>query len=138
MEHNLFQPQMTLAQVTAMSALALAHIGDAVFELLVRTELCMSGSATNGRLHQQTVSRVCAPAQAVLAERLQPLLTEQEAAFYRRGKNSHTHATPKNATPAQYAKATGLETLFGALYLLGMSARVRELFDSVTEEAYAV
>lgn len=138
MEHNLFQPQMTPAQVTAMSALALAHIGDAVFELLVRTELCMNGSATNGRLHQQTVSRVCAPAQAVLADRLQPLLTAQEAAFYRRGKNSHTHAIPKNATHAQYAKATGLETLFGALYLLGMSARVQELFDSVTEEAYAV
>lgn len=135
---GLFHPEMTLAQVNAMSALALAHIGDAVFELLVRTKLCLGGGTTNGRLHHDTIARVCAPAQAVVAERLIPLLTEEETAFYRRGKNSHTHAIPKNATSAQYAKATGLETLFGALFLLGRQARVEALFAAATEEEYAL
>ncbi|MGM9554551.1 MAG: Mini-ribonuclease 3 [Faecousia sp.] len=136
--NDLFHPEMTPVQVNAMSALALAHIGDAVFELLVRTKLCLSGGTTNGRLHHDTIARVCAPAQAALAERIAPLLTEEELAFYRRGKNSHTHAIPKNATPAQYAKATGLETLFGALWLLGRQARVEALFTAATEENYAL
>lgn len=136
--NELFHPEMTPAQVNAMSALALAHIGDAVFELLVRTSLCLDGGTTNHRLHRETVSRVCAPAQAVLAERLAPLLSEEEKALYRRGKNSHPHAIPKNATSAQYARATGLETLFGALWLLGRQARINELFNAVTEENYAV
>ena len=136
--NDLFHPKMTPAQVNAMSALALAHIGDAVFEVLVRTKLCLSGGTTNGRLHHDTIARVCAPAQAALAERIAPLLTEEEAAFYRRGKNSHTHAIPKNATPAQYAKATGLETLFGALFLLGRQTRVEALFTAATEEDYAL
>ena len=83
---DLFHPEMTPAQVNAMSALALAHIGDAVFELLVRTELCVGGGTTNSRLHRDTVARVCAPAQAALADRLVPLLSDEEAAFYRRGK----------------------------------------------------
>lgn len=135
---SLFHPKMTPAQVNAMSALALAHIGDAVFELLVRTKLCLGGGTTNGRLHHDTIARVCAPAQAVVAERLATLLTEEETAFYRRGKNSHTHAIPKNATPAQYAKATGLETLFGALYLLGRQERAEALFAAATEEDYAL
>ena len=136
--NSLFHPEMTPAQVNAMSALALAHIGDAVFELLVRTKLCVSGGTTNGRLHHDTIARVCAPAQAVVAERLFPLLTEEETAFYRRGKNSHTHAIPKNATHAQYARATGLETLFGALWLLGRQERVEALFADATEEDYAL
>lgn len=136
--NELFHPEMTPAQVNAMSALALAHIGDAVFELLVRTKLCLSGGTTNGRLHHDTIARVCAPAQAALAERIAPLLTEEEAAFYRRGKNSHTHAIPKNATPAQYAKATGLEALLGALFLLGRQARVEALFAAATEEDHAL
>ena len=135
---DLFHPEMTPAQVNAMSALALAHIGDAVFELLVRTELCVGGGTTNGRLHRDTVARVCAPAQAALADRLVPLLSDEEAAFYRRGKNSHTHTAPKNATPAQYARATGLETLFGALWLLGRRARVEALYLAATEDHHAL
>ena len=75
-----------------------------------------------------------APAQAEFAEKLLPLLTEQEAAYYRRGKNSHVHAVPKGATPAQYAKATGLEALFGALYLAGQMERLNELFHAAIAE----
>ena len=136
--NDLLHPAMTEKQINAMSALALAHIGDAVFELLVRTQLCLSGGTTNSRLHQQTVAQVCAAAQAKLAERLQPLLTEQENAWYHRGRNAHPHAIPKNATPSQYAKATGVETLFGALYLHGEQERIMQLFSAETEENDAI
>lgn len=132
--NDLLHPAMTEKQINAMSALALAHIGDAVFELLVRTKLCLSGGTTNGSLHQKTIAQVCAGAQAKLAERLQPLLTEQENAWYHRGRNAHPHAIPKSATPAQYAKATGVEALFGALYLHGEQERILQLFSAVTEE----
>ena len=136
--NDLFHPAMTEKQINAMSALALAHIGDAVFELLVRTKLCLSGGTTNSRLHQETVARVCAAAQAKLAEKLQPLLTEQESAWYHRGRNAHPHAIPKSASPAQYAKATGVETLFGALYLRGEQERILQLFAAATEETNAL
>ena len=67
-------------------------------------------------------------------EKLLPLLTEEELAYYRRGKNSHVHAVPKSCTPAEYAKATGLEALFGALYLAGQTERLNELFKAVMEK----
>lgn len=135
---NYFHPTMTAREINAMSALALAHIGDAVFELLVRTRLCVAGGTTNGRLHRETVAQVCASAQAAFAARLVPLLTEEEAAYYRRGRNTHPHAVPKNASPAQYAKATGVEALFGALYLSGQLDRIHELFIAIMEDEDAV
>lgn len=135
---ELFEPKMTQKEVNAMSALALAHVGDGVFELLVRTRLCMDGGLTNGRLHRDTVALVCAGAQSAFAERIMPLLSEQERAFFRRGRNAHVHGVPKNVTPLQYARATGLEALFGALYLLGQRTRVQELFDVIWEDAHAL
>ena len=129
---DLFQPSMSENAVKDMSALALAHMGDAVFELLVRTRLCLDGGCTNHRLHRETVARVCASAQAAFAEKLLPLLTEEETAYYRRGRNAHPHGIPKNATPGEYSRATGVEALFGALYLLGRRERAAELFDAVT------
>ena len=127
-------PVLTPHEVNALSALALAHLGDAVFELLVRTELCAAGIPKNGNLHRQTVARVCAPAQAAFVDRLLPLLTEEETGYYRRGRNAHVHAIPKNATSAEYSKATGLEALFGALYLLGQQERIEALFAAVRKE----
>lgn len=135
---NYFHPQMQLSQVNAISALGLAHMGDGVFELLVRTFLCCHGGATNGNLHRLTVRYVAAPSQAVFMDRLLPLLTPEELSFYKRGRNSHVNAVPKNATAGEYSKATGLETLFGALYLLGCEARLNELFCPVMEALYAV
>ena len=76
-----------------------------------------------------------ATSQARFVDKLLPLLTEEETAYYRRGKNAHVHAVPKSATPAQYAKATGLEALFGALYLAGQTDRLNELFHRVMEDA---
>ena len=86
------------------------------------------GGKTVLKLHKDTVELVKAPTQAKFAERIKPLLTEEEMDYFRRGKNAHTHAAPKSATPQEYAKATGFETLFGALYLMGRKERLMELF----------
>ena len=125
---NYFQMNFTPAQVNSMSNLALAHVGDGAYELMCRTYLCLRGDKTVLKLHTDTVELVKAPTQARFAERLKPHLTEEEEAFYRRGKNAHTRAHPKGATAQEYAKATGLETLFGALYLMGRIDRMNELF----------
>ena len=126
------------AKVDAISNLGLAHMGDGVFELLCRAYLCKKGDTTVGRLHQDTVNLVKAPAQARFAEKMLPLLTEEELSYYRRGKNAHVHAVPKGATPAEYAKATGVEALFGALYLLGRTERLDAIFCAVMEELYGI
>ncbi len=131
---NYFQMDMDKRQIDAISNLGLAHIGDGVFELLCRGYLCARGGKRVDDLHRATVSMVKAPAQAAYAEKLLPHLTERELAYYRRGKNSHVHAVPKGATPAQYAKATGLETLFGALYLAGETQRLNQLFHVIIME----
>lgn len=125
---NYFQMNLPRQQIDAISNLGLAHIGDGVWELLCRSYLCAKGEKTVAQLHHDTIAMVKAPAQALYIEKILPLLTEQELAYYRRGKNSHVHAAPKGATPVQYAKATGLEALFGALYLAGQTERVNELF----------
>ena len=127
------QEPMTPDRVRLLPALSLAHLGDAVFELLVRTRLCLDGGCTNHRLHRETVARVCASAQAAFAEKLLPLLTEEETAYYRRGRNAHPHGIPKHATPGEYARATGLEALFGWLYLQGKLERINQLFNVIME-----
>ena len=121
------------ARIDAISNLGLAHIGDGVYELLCRARLCAKGETTVGRLHRDTIALVKAPTQARLLEKILPLLTEEELAWFRRGKNAHVHAVPKSATPQEYAKATGLEALFGALYLAGKTQRLNELFHAMME-----
>lgn len=130
---NYFQMNMTLAQVNTISNLGLAHMGDGVFEILCRSYLCAQGEKTVDRLHKDTIQMVKATSQAKFVEKLLPLLTEEELSFYRRGKNAHVHAVPKSASPAEYAKATGLEALLGALYLMGRTERINELFKAVME-----
>ena len=131
---NYFQMAYTPAQVNEYTNLALAHLGDGVYELLCRIHLCNGGDKTVVNLHKHTVNMVRATAQAQYADKLRPYLTEEELAYFRRGKNAHTHAAPKAATRLEYAKATGLETLFGALYLLGRTERLNELFQMMIEE----
>ena len=121
-------------QVDAISNLGLAHMGDCVFEILCRSYLCAKGEKTVDRLHRDTIRLVKATAQAKFADAMLHLLTEDELAHYRRGKNSHVHAVPKSATPQEYAKATGLEALFGALWLLGRTERLNELFHAVIDQ----
>ena len=127
---NYFQMNFEKQQVDAISNLGLAHMGDCVFEILCRSYLCAQGEKTVDRLHRDTIRMVKATSQAKYVEKLLPILTEEELAWYRRGKNSHVHAVPKSATPAEYAKATGLEALFGALWLLGRTERLNELFHA--------
>ena len=130
---NYFQMNFTVAEVNAISNLGLAHMGDCVFEILCRGYLCAQGNKTVDRLHKDTINMVKATSQAKFVEKLLLLLTEEELGYYRRGKNAHVHAVPKSASPAEYAKATGLETLFGALYLMGRTERINELFKGVME-----
>ena len=131
---NYFDLNFTVQEVNAISNLGLAHMGDCVFEILCRAYLCTRGDKTVDKLHRDTINMVKATSQAKFAEKMLPLLTEEELAFYRRGKNSHVHAVPKSATPQEYAKATGLEALFGALWLLGRTERLNELFQAVVQE----
>ena len=130
---NYFDLNFTVQEVNAISNLGLAHMGDCVFEILCRAYLCTRGDRTVDRLHKDTIHMVKATAQARFADKMLPLLSEEELAWYRRGKNSHVHAVPKSATPAEYAKATGVEALFGALYLLGRKDRINEIFKAVME-----
>ena len=135
---DLFHLTMSPREINQISVLGLAHCGDAVFELLVRSFLCTAGKEASGNLHRATVERVCAPAQARRVDRMLPLLSEQELTYYKRGRNAHVHQIPKNATREQYAKATGLECLFGALYLAGRVERLNELFFATMEEPHAL
>ena len=131
-------PCMTKEEISGISALGLAHMGDGVFELLVRTYLCTTGLAKNAQLHQATIKYVSAPAQAEFVDAILPQLTEDELAIYRRGRNAHVHAVPKNATPGQYSRATGLETLLGSLYLTGQQDRIEALFVLGMEALHAL
>ena len=100
----------------------------------MRTYLCVHGKATGKGLHRATVELVCAPQQARFAEKLLPLLTEEEASVFRRGRNANVHSIPHHADRADYQKATGLEALFGWLYLRGDHARINELFNRMMED----
>ena len=126
--------QLPPDQIRGISSIGLAHMGDAVYELLVRTWLCAHGKATGKGLHRATVALVCAPKQAELAQRILPLLTEEEQAVFRRGRNTSPHSVPQNASRADYQTATGLEALFGWLWLQGRTERLNELFEQMMEE----
>ena len=132
---NVFEIDLSKPEIDAISNLGLAHMGDCVFEILCRAYLCARGEKTVDRLHRDTIAMVKAPAQAQFADRMLPLLTEEERSYYRRGKNAHVHAVPRGATPAEYAKATGVEALFGYLYLSGRKERANELFQLVMEDS---
>lgn len=111
-----------------MSPLNLAFVGDGVYSLLVREYLATKGNIPVGRLHQRAVAMVCAPAQSQAIEALLPLLTPEEERIYKRGRNARSSSVPRHADPVQYRRATGLEALFGYLYLSGEEGRLRELF----------
>ena len=126
--------QLPPGQIRGISSIGLAHMGDAVYELLVRTWLCAHGKATGKGLHRATVALVCAPKQAELAQRILPLLTEEEQAVFRRGRNANVHSIPAHASRAQYQQATALEALLGWLHLSGRHDRVEQLFAVMMEE----
>ena len=131
---NYFAPNLTPDQLRAISSIGLAHMGDAVFEILVRTWLCEQGKATGKGLHQATIRMVCAESQAEKAERILLLLSEEELAVFKRGRNAHVKSVPGHASRAQYGEATALEALFGWLYLGGQKERINALFHAMMEE----
>ncbi len=110
--------------VRTVSPLALAFVGDGVYEMLVRERLVCLANRPPRELHREAVKLVRAEAQAEAMERLMPILTEKEAAVFKRGRNAHTARNSE-----EYHRATGLETLFGYVYLSGDIARVQELFN---------
>jgi len=126
--------EMAAGDIGAISNLGLAHLGDAVYELLVRTWLCAQGKATAKGLHRAAIDHVSAPAQAAAATRMLPHLTEGEQAVYRRGRNTRINNLPQKASFDEYHAATGLETLFGHLYLQGETLRINELFTLIMGE----
>ncbi len=107
-----------------LSPLALALVGDGVYELMVREMLVCEANRSAGELHKAAVKLVRAEAQSAAMDKLEPHLTEKEAAVFRRGRNAHT---PRN--DRDYHRATGFEALFGYLYLNGEIERVKELFQ---------
>lgn len=129
-----FNLQASRDQILSMSNLGLAHLGDCVYELMVRSWLCLHGKATAKNLHKATVSFVSAQAQAKRCEILLPLLTEGEKEVFLRGRNTAPHSVPKGAKRGDYQLATGLETLFGWLYLQGETQRLNQLFEAMLEE----
>ena len=116
-----------------MSSLGFAYLGDAVYEVMVRAWLCLHGKLTPGRQHKAALAYVAAPRQAALLERILPLLTQEEAQVLKRGRNAIPHSYPKGATRQEYLAATGLETLFGWLYLRGETDRLNTLFETMME-----
>ena len=115
--------------VHVLSPLALAFVGDGVYSLFVRERLLAKANRPVGDLHRVAVEAVRAEAQSAAVERLLPVLTEEELAVFKRGRNAHTARTG-----AEYHRATGLESLFGYLYLDGRTDRLRELFALCMEE----
>ena len=120
---------LSLKEARLKNPLALAFMGDTVWDLLTRQQLLLSQAHVNA-LHKQAVKQVNAGAQAEAAGRIEPHLTEEESDLFRRGCNAHArHNAPKNQDPYAYSRATGLEALFGYLYLTGQHERISELFD---------
>ncbi len=117
-----------------VSPLVLAYIGDTVYDLFVRTLLVERTDATAHGMHMQAAKRVCAAAQAEAFRRIEPRLTEDELAVFKRGRNAHMGTVPKHAHIADYRAATGLEALFGYLYLAGADARLAELMRAALGE----
>ena len=131
--YDYFSAKLNEDEIRAISSIGLAHLGDAVYELLVRTYLCVHGKATGKGLHRATIALVCAQSQSRLADLLLPSLTEEETAVFKRGRNANVHTIPHSADRAEYQKATGLEALFGYLYLQNRHERINELFDLMME-----
>ena len=120
---------LSVTEAKMKNPLALAYVGDTVWDLLVRRRLLRS-NAQAGTLHKRAVGMVNAGAQAEAFSRIEAHLTEAESDIARRGGNAHAHhAAPKNQDPYAYSKATGLEALFGYLYLSGQHQRIAELFE---------
>ena len=119
-----------MINIKEVSAEALAYLGDSVIELKVRELLVRRGIASSGHLNKESLTFVKATAQAKAMQNILPLLSDDETAAYKRGRNMSTGNVPKSATMSEYRTATGMEALFGYLHLLGRQDRIAELFEA--------
>ncbi len=120
--------------VNSLSPLTLAFMGDTVFDMFVRERLICQANRPVNKLHNLASKTVNAAFQAEAVKKIMDILTEEETAVFRRGRNCHTNHKAKNATEGDYHYATGFEALFGYLYLKGNMERLRELFNMIVEE----
>lgn len=128
-----FDIKLDRSEINQKNTLAVAHLGDCVYELMVRTRLTINHSFTNKNLHTATLKYVSAHAQSKAYRLIADTLSEEESAVFIRGRNSHVKTVPRNADRGEYHAATGLETLFGYLYLEGRKERLSELFAIIAE-----
>jgi ribonuclease-3 family protein len=121
--------------IRTYSPLTLAYIGDAVFELIIRTLIVEKGQRAANTLHKHTTKIVCAQTQAKMIESVYDSLSEEEQDIYRRGKNTKIHSSAKNASLSDYRKATGFEALCGYLFLKNDTARIIYIVNNALEKA---
>ncbi|MBR0157256.1 MAG: ribonuclease III [Clostridia bacterium] len=122
------------ADPAQLGPLSLAYMGDTVYDLYVRTMLLDTTTLTAHGLHQAAVKLVCAKAQAAAFRRIEPMLTEQELAVFRRGRNTHIGTVPHSASIIDYRIATGLEAMLGWLYLSGDDGRIRTIMSAILSD----
>ena len=122
------------AKPNELSPLNLAFIGDCVYEMLVRETLVLNANRPVNDLHRESVKFVSAKAQTLAYDKIKDCLTEQETAIYKRGRNAKVGHNPKSASQGEYHIATGIEALFGYLYLTEQTQRIKELFQIIINE----
>lgn len=123
----------TKIQPRQLSPLNLAFIGDCIYEILVRETLVCEANRPVNELHRESVKYVSAKAQTEAYAKIKGMLTEEETAQFKRGRNAKVGHSPKSATDAEYHTATGIEALFGYLYLSGKTERIKQLFAAITD-----
>ncbi|MBE7036970.1 MAG: Mini-ribonuclease 3 [Ruminococcaceae bacterium] len=132
-----FPPCLTPQQARGYSPLALAFIGDAVYEEFIRAKILLRANMSANKLHREAVKFVKASAQSSAMKALMPLLTEEEEEIFKRGRNAHSASVPKNADVTEYRAATGFEALIGYLYLTARQERLQEVmlkaFEAIVE-----
>ncbi len=128
------QEPVSCERAKQINPIVLAFVGDAVYTLCVRTRLALSSGEKTGALNRRASERVSAHGQSEALARILPMLTEEEAEIYRRGRNAKKPTKSKNATVAEYVRSTGFEALLGYLYLTGQTERIRQLFFSEDDE----
>jgi ribonuclease-3 family protein len=129
----LFSPDFSREQLNQMSPLVMAYVGDAVYELAVRSKIVGGPKKKIGELHQDTVNVVKADSQARVLRRIEERLDEEEIQVVKRGRNAKSHSYPRNVVVGDYRLSTGLEALIGYLYLKGDRERLQEIIGWITE-----
>ena len=135
--NNNFEPCLSIPIARGYSPLALAFIGDAVYETFIRTKILLKANTSAHKLHKEAVTFVRAGAQSHAMQTLVPLLTEEEVDIFKRGRNAHSASVPKNADITEYRAATGFEALIGYLYLVHQTDRMNFLMETAFEAILA-